>query len=90
MLRPKLFMLWPSVEISMFPLILPYGIFVEAHSYGNAFFKVFKYRTKQNNTYLLTIVCWSKVLLLDFTIRKVTTNRLIVTYQYCYAIECRR
>ena len=57
MLRPKLFMLWPSVEISMFPLILPYGIFVEAHSYGNAFFKVFKYRTKQNNTYLLTIVC---------------------------------
>ena len=27
----------PNVEISMFPVILPYGIFVGAHSHGNTF-----------------------------------------------------
>ena len=50
-------LLRPNVEISMFPVFLPYRIFLEAHSYGNTFPNFFKCGTKENNTYLLTNVC---------------------------------
>ena len=33
----------PNVEISMFPLFLPYGMFVKPNSTSNTFTKVFKY-----------------------------------------------